>query len=271
MTSLFNRDPDSVVDGIPVFAERDEYVANYETIAADHLAAEGATGRNPFIEEQLWRDSEASTIELVRRYAATGDRVLDVGVGLGRLLAAFPELERHGVDISLDYLQRASSEGIDVAMARVEDLPYAPDTFDLVLATDVLEHVLDLNEAVRAMLRVLRPGGILIARSPNQEDLSHYLWASSPYRYVHLRTFDRASLVLLFDRVFGCEVLEVVEAGYAANGSCLRWVLPVPKWRGGVSAVVAGICRIHPPWAGAILPRLYHPVEVNIVVRKPQT
>jgi SAM-dependent methyltransferase len=270
MTSLFDREPESVVDGIPIFAQRDEYVLNYETIAAGHLAAEGATGENPFIEERRWRDSEASTRDLLRRYSKAGDRVLDIGVGLGRLLAPFPDLERHGVDISLDYLRRASRQGIDVAMARVEDLPYPPDTFDLVLATDVLEHVLDLNEAVRAMLGVLRPGGILIVRSPNREDLTGYLRPDYPYRYVHLRTFDRASFVLLFDRVFGCDVLDVVEAGYSASPSHFRWVLPLPKWRSGVSFLIFGpISRIHPRLARAVLPRFYDPYEINIVVRKP--
>ncbi len=82
---------------------------------------------------------------------------------------------------------------------------------------------------------------------------------------------EPASVVHGIPVCFGCEVLEVVETGHAANGSCLHWVLPVPKWRGGVSAVVAAICRIHPRLARAMLPRFYRPVELNIVVRKPRS
>lgn len=267
---LFAREPTSFVEDIPVFIERDEYVANYERIAADHLEAEARTSQNPFIDERLWQASEDSTAALIARHVRPGDRVLDVGVGLGRLLSRFPQLERHGVDISIEYLLRARATGVDVALARVEDLPYPPETFDAVLATDVLEHVLDLNDAVEEMLGVLRPGGVLIVRTPNREDLTAYVAPDFPYRFVHLRHFDRPSMILLFDRVFGCEVLDIVEAGYFAHGEYFRWRIPIPKVTGGISEYILGpIARIHPRIAAAVLPRCFRPVEINVVVRKP--
>src|SRR5262245_52290352 len=121
---MFDREPLRSAGGIPVFIEGDEYVANYERIASDHLVAAAESCHNPFIDEALWGQAEDSTAELIARHASAGSRILDVGVGLGRLLSRFPEFERHGIDISMDYLHRAKSVGIEVALARVEDLPY---------------------------------------------------------------------------------------------------------------------------------------------------
>ena len=56
-------------------------------------------------------------------------------------------------------------------------MPYEDGFFDAIVACDVLEHVIDLNECCRQILRVLKPGGVLIVRVPFKEDLSPYLEA----------------------------------------------------------------------------------------------
>ena len=112
-------------------------------------------------------EMEESTLRLVRAYARPGARILDAGVGLARILSRVPELDRYGMDISFAYLREARSKGIDVCYARVEDMPYAAETFDVVLATDILEHVLDVNLCAAKMLAVLKRGGVLIARVPS--------------------------------------------------------------------------------------------------------
>ena len=58
------------------------------------------------------------------------------------MLQNFPGLRRHGMDISRGYLKVSREVGIDVCYARIEDMPYKPDTFDVIVCTDVLEHVL---------------------------------------------------------------------------------------------------------------------------------
>lgn len=195
-------------NGIPIFSEIDGYVENYQTIAKDHVAQIAEDGKNPFIEEEDWRRMEQSTRELVVKHVHEGARILDVGVGLGRLLGPLGQYERHGIDISYDYLVRAKAQGIDVAFSRIEDMPYRDELFDAIVTCDVLEHVLDLDACVRNILRVLKPGGKLIVRVPYREELDSYVDDSMPYEYVHLRNFDVAGLRLLFGKIHRLNYVE---------------------------------------------------------------
>lgn len=205
----YNRKPLREQDGIPVFSEVDDYVDNYLQISAEHLAHYDVYGTNPWMDETHWGELEEATRELFLRHVSAGANVLDVGVGQGRLLASAPGFDRYGMDISHGYLAHAKAAGIDVCFARIEDMPYKDGWFDAVVCTDVLEHVLDLNLCVAKILAVIRAGGHLIVRVPSREHLEQY--DGYKYRFVHLRILDGAMLKLMFDRVFGCPVLEAVE------------------------------------------------------------
>lgn len=203
-------EPRKFVDGIPVFSAVDRYVENYQQIASDHMeVVESGEADNPFIEGELWRILEESTRRLLLQHVPAGAHILDVGVGLGRLIGPLRQYQRFGIDISMDYLGQARRSGIEVAFARIEDMPYANDYFDAVLVCDVLEHVLDLNQCCSEILRVLKPDGLLIVRVPYREDLSGYLSESNVYEYVHLRNFDEHSIRLFFERIMECSVLHI--------------------------------------------------------------
>jgi 2-polyprenyl-3-methyl-5-hydroxy-6-metoxy-1,4-benzoquinol methylase len=259
--------PLHVVDGIPVFSRPDRYSANYERIAADHLRSLAEHGTNPWIPETLWKELETTTVRLIEKYVRPSDAILDVGVGLGRLLSYFPTMRRHGMDISLGYLAIARQQGIDVCYSRIEDMPYEREGFDAVVCTDVLEHVLDLNQCCARILSVLKPGGVLIVRVPIRENLKVYLDPALPYEFIHLRNFDEPSLQLLFERVFDCECLEMVPAGRWPTAERLRLPLPFGQ---KISSVVQRLDRVPSArFASSRLMRLlYNPVDLNIVVRK---
>lgn len=265
--SVYAREPLTVKDGIPVFSETNEYTDNYETISHDHLASMEKDGTNPFIAEKVWQEMERSTVQLIEKYSRPGDAVLDVGVGLGRVLSNFPQLERYGMDISFGYLKETQSKGIEVCFAQVEEMPYKPETFDIVLATDILEHVLDLNTCCRQMLSVLKRGGVLIVRVPYREDLSGYLAPENPYKYVHVRNFDEDSLRILFERIFDCEWVEVTKvAHHAYSGNRLKYRLPRADqmMRRVLSRMESSAPRAYRKWT----PKLVLPMEINVVVRK---
>lgn len=182
------------------------YRENYDQIARDHLTHWRATGVNPWQSPEHVEAVHGATAALVHAYSQPGDAVLDAGCAMGDLMLRIHDRALLGCDFNTDYLQVARDRGLNVAWAELEDLPYAPETFDLIVMTDVLEHVLDEKVVIREALRVLRPGGVLVTRSPDSEDLTPYL--DGAYRFVHLRRFDEPSLRLLFDRIFDCEVLE---------------------------------------------------------------
>jgi SAM-dependent methyltransferase len=187
---------------------RPDYLANYDAIAAKHLAHLDQHGFNPWMSDDLIEELNAATLAPVYRLVPAGARILDAGCGTGILLSQFGAYDRYGCDISRAYLERAKAYG-SVRYAAVEAMPYKNGWFAAVVCTDVLEHVLDLNAAVKEILRVLKPGGTLIVRVPSRENLEQYL--NNDYRFVHLRLFDGNMLKLMFDRVFGCEVVETVE------------------------------------------------------------
>jgi SAM-dependent methyltransferase len=106
-----------------------------------------------------------------------------------------------GIDISLAYLQpylsdqRRERTRPTLALANAENLPY-DQAFDLVVASEILEHVLNVGDFLISLHRSLVPGGRTVIRVPYKEDLRQYARQSGcPYRFVHLRTFTRSSLV----------------------------------------------------------------------------
>ena len=267
---IFAREPLSFRGTIPVYSKPNEYTDNYDSISHDHLKSLMSDGTNPFIPEDLWVQSEESTARLIEKYSKTGDVILDVGVGLGRLLTRFPRLQRYGIDISFGYLEAAQREGINVCYALVEDMPYSESSFDIVVCTDVLEHVLDLNLCCSKILQVLKPGGTLIVRVPDREDLAGYLDPSCPYKYVHLRNFDGNSLRLLFEKIFGCDCVEILPVTFCLS-SHFRYQIPIPKRDGIVSRLLSITKSIRPPVYEALLHKLFRPVEINVVIKKPHS
>ncbi len=267
MDEIYEKCPLKVQDGIPVFSETDSYVDNYTTIAKDHLQSLHEHGCNPFIKEHLWQEIERSTEIHIRSRLQPGFKILDVGVGMGRLLERFSGVDRYGLDISIDYLLEAQSRGIQTCLSKIEDMPYRPEVFDLIVTTDVLEHVFDLNLALQKILYPLKIGGILIVRVPYQEDLSSYLSEDCPYDLVHLRTFDKYGLRLTMEKIFRHETLDYSLTGY--TGGRTRIPLPVQfKIRGGVERLL-NLSRFLGPRAQLTFSKLLRkPTEINFVFRK---
>jgi ubiquinone/menaquinone biosynthesis C-methylase UbiE len=96
---------------------------------------------------------------------------LDAGCGDGRYLAALagelPE-RRAGCDLSERILETARRRvEADFRQANLEALPFADGEFDLVLCSQVIEHVLDPAAALAELARVLRPHGTLVISTDN--------------------------------------------------------------------------------------------------------
>jgi SAM-dependent methyltransferase len=110
-------------------------------------------------------------------------RILDVGCGTGanlEMLARFGDAE--GVDVSEDALHFCRARGLTrVRHGAAESLPYADETFDLVTALDVVEHLDDDLAGLGEMRRVLKTDGRALLFVPAfmwlwgvQDDVSHH-------------------------------------------------------------------------------------------------
>ena len=124
---------------------------------------------------------------LVERICASlntpNPRILDVGCGTGanlKVLAAYGKAE--GVDISPQAVDFCRERGLDsVKLGAIEQLPYESDSFELVTALDVVEHLDDDVAGLREMRRVLRHDGRILVFVPAfmflwgvQDDVSNH-------------------------------------------------------------------------------------------------
>jgi ubiquinone/menaquinone biosynthesis C-methylase UbiE len=122
------------------------------------------------------------------------DAALDLGCGDGLLTAELEAKVLVGADVSTVALSRARSrlpEAVDlVELEPGGRLPFADNEFDLVLCTETLEHVHDVQLLLSEVRRVLRPGGRLAVTTPAYPPLMRPPDPLSP----HVRFFTRRSL-----------------------------------------------------------------------------
>jgi 2-polyprenyl-3-methyl-5-hydroxy-6-metoxy-1,4-benzoquinol methylase len=97
--------------------------------------------------------------------------VAEIGSGGGHVLRMFPEARLTAIDVSGVYLDvaRRNLAGYDVRFLKGEidkmELPAA--SFDRIICTEVLEHVLEPEALLAAMARLLRPSGVAVITVPN--------------------------------------------------------------------------------------------------------
>ncbi len=136
---------------------------------------------------------------------ASGSRVLDVGCGLGILLEHLSG-ERHGVDYDLSVVQVAQQrlgEKASIVCADASVLPYPDAHFEVVICSEMLEHLSDPLPVIREMLRVAKPSGRIIITVPNEFWLTfgRFVMLKSPAKVAdHVQDFQVADLERLFGR-----------------------------------------------------------------------
>ncbi|MFJ3905388.1 methyltransferase domain-containing protein [Streptomyces sp. NPDC090025] len=132
-----------------------------------------------------WRTVENSAAYLIPELRP-GQRVLDVGCGPGTITADLAALVAPdggrvtAVDAAEDVLTKARAvaaerglDNVEFAVADVHALDFPDDSFDVVHAHQVLQHVGDPVRALREMRRVCRPGGVVAARD---SDYAAFTW-----------------------------------------------------------------------------------------------
>lgn len=128
-------------------------------------------------------------LNLVRQFAP-GDRLLDVGCGTGILLQEYGP-SAVGSDFSplaLEFCRRRGLESLVACDAQMQ--PFATNSFDAVVALDVLEHVPDDAAAFAEIARVLRPGGVVVLSVP----AFRALWGPHDVALHHFRRYTRREI-----------------------------------------------------------------------------
>ena len=131
-------------------------------------------------------------------HAPSGAEVLDVGCGLGDVLAGLKgDYQLAGMDYARSNVQAATrrlGERAVIKQGSIYEMPFDSNAFDVALCLEVLEHIEDDARGVRDIARVLKPGGFLIAAVPYT-----YYWPEYQSLMGHFRHYTRESFSRLMD------------------------------------------------------------------------
>ncbi len=197
-------------------------------------------------------------------------RILDAGCGTGYNLAHYASAdsrEVYGFDLADAALERVRKRGFGrIARASVTEIPFKPESFDLVFSFDVLQQIpAGVNgAAIREMHRVLKPGGLLFIRVAAFE----WLRSSHDEDVQTLHRFTRGELAekvagagfaierisyancLLFPVVAVTRLLKRLGIGGGSD------VKPLPRGLGWADAVFRSLLGVEARWlrSGRTLP-----------------
>ncbi|MEV4777377.1 class I SAM-dependent methyltransferase [Microbacterium sp. LWH12-1.2] len=124
----------------------------------------------------------ANSAEYLRPHLGASTRLLDVGAGPGTITMDFAsvvdrvtatEIDEAALSLSRELAASRGVTNVDFSVEDVHALSFADDSFDVVHAHQVLQHVADPVQALREMRRVTVPGGIVAARDA---DYAGFIW-----------------------------------------------------------------------------------------------
>lgn len=210
------------------------------------------------------------TIDFNRLSLSANDRILDIGCGEGRHIikaCQYPQTRCVGADFNYEPLletrkkinfhnaiEDLNCKSIDLSSMDVTALPFSDNSFDLVICSEVLEHIPDDRKAVRELTRVLKPGKNLVVSVPRFFPEKICWLLSDQYTDTemgHLRIYNKIELTRLIES-FG---LSCFAHHYAHS-------LHTPFWW---LKCIAGIDRVD-----SFAVNLYHKFLVWDLMKKPR-
>ncbi len=151
-------------------------------------------------------------------------KIIDIGCGIGILLTKLKEeknCEVLGIDVSEEGIKAVMNKNILGFIAKVPPIPVPSDSFDVAIATELLEHISKPEKLIKEMFRILKPMGTLIISTPDN--------ALHPYvEREHLRAFNEINLGKIlgkFKDIHRLDVFKVKEE----NEKFYRLILKVEK------------------------------------------
>jgi ubiquinone/menaquinone biosynthesis C-methylase UbiE len=165
------------------------YLSNYDTIAQNDI--------NKSIQNDNYIKKQANN--LINEIGnLENKKIADIGSGKGFLVEEMINKggrDIYAIDITSKYMKQfVNLNYVKLIMANAENLPFENE-FDIITATDIMEHVINIGSFLYSTNRALKIGGQAFIRVPYLEDLMSY----SPhngcsYKFVHLRNFDKKIL-----------------------------------------------------------------------------
>lgn len=126
--------------------------------------------RRPSFKYRLWRRGK-EIARAIQAYHPNAQDLLDIGVADGLMIPVLqetcPHLKIVGLELSWELLRLGDYTRFVPLLASAADLPFVAESFDVVSAAAVIEHITHPLSMLQNIRRVLRPGGICILTTPN--------------------------------------------------------------------------------------------------------
>ncbi len=147
----------------------DGNITTYESPEWATDAIENETVSNRYI----YRSISSEMLKEIER-EKDGDRLLDIGCGVGNLLdlARSNSWDTYGVELSQAHCKYAESIGLKVANSTLNDAGFKDGFFDAISMVHLLEHIPQPLELLKEARRILKPDGILVIDTPDISTLT---------------------------------------------------------------------------------------------------
>jgi ubiquinone/menaquinone biosynthesis C-methylase UbiE len=210
------------------------------------------------------------TIDFNRLNIRPNDRILDIGCGEGRhtiRAAQEPDAICTGADFGFDNLVQTrdklkfhekindlSCRDWNLSTMDITALPFADNSFDVVICSEVLEHIPDDAKAMSELVRIVKPGKILAVSVPRSWPEKICWQLSDDYfnaNMGHVRIYQRKALI---------QAIETL--GPKFTGSHFAHSIHAPYWWLK--------CLVGPNRTDSFLVNLYHRLLVWDLMQKPK-
>jgi SAM-dependent methyltransferase len=163
---------------MPLEIKQQRYLENYESIAKEDL-------KQPL---ELYRDARHAAF-LNFMGDLHGQHVLDIGSSHALYLTHLRAEFKVAFDIAVSYLETIRpSTDLQRICGDAECLPFRPKFFDVIIISDILEHILNPEKLLDSLRAISRPDTRIFVHVPWEEDLEQY--KTLPYEFSHLRSFN---------------------------------------------------------------------------------
>ena len=163
-----------VVNGIPRFVPQDNYASAFGLQWKNFAKTQLDSFNGTKISQERLERCLGFPIEQLK-----GKNLLEVGSGAGRFTELFVKGGAHVHTVDLSVAVEVNKENIGqadnykIAQASVYELPFAKESFDVVICLGVIQHTPSSEKTIEALWQMVKPGGLLV--------IDHYIWRINYY------------------------------------------------------------------------------------------
>jgi SAM-dependent methyltransferase len=214
-----------------------DYISHYSVDGEYYDYFAGRESNVTAHEERRVRES------LIRQVPANAGLILDVGSGgawaarhfcaKGREVVSF-DISKANIEKALKLLPEENHSGV---VGDGLNPPFVAESFDCIIASEIIEHIIEPQAFINSLIELLKPGGSLVVSTPYKEELQYYICihCNKPTpKNAHIHSFDEIKLSSFVKnrsgltckcQIFGNKALTVLRT------HVLLQHLPLAVWR----------------------------------------